>query len=112
MEAKVDILTRSAVLTRAVADHIKDSIVYMDEAGGEAAFATYGLKLLQGWVVPVRCFLPFRCICLAVAAILQQVFKFILVVNFRCKAGDADRAQRCKGPGRTRSNISAWQSNH
>ena len=54
MEARVDILTR-AVLTRAVAGHIKDSIVYMDEAGGEVAFATYGLKLLQGWVVPVRC---------------------------------------------------------
>ena len=58
MEARVGILDRS-VLTRAVADHIKDSIVYMDEAGGEAAFATYGVKLLQGWAVPVRCYFHF-----------------------------------------------------
>ena len=52
----MDLLSRSAVLTRSVAERIHDSIVYMDTGAGEAAFASYGMKLLQGWTSPVRCY--------------------------------------------------------
>lgn len=62
MEAKLNILTRSAVLTKAVAGHLNDSIVYMDSGAGEAAFAAYGLRLLQGWTASARCPMHTPCV--------------------------------------------------
>lgn len=45
----MDMLRQCATLSTAVAKRLQDSVVYFDDGAAEAAMASFGAKLQQGW---------------------------------------------------------------
>lgn len=45
----MDMLRQCATLSTAVAKRLQDSVIYFDDGAAEAAMASFGAKLQQGW---------------------------------------------------------------
>ncbi len=45
----VDMLRQCATISTAVAKRLQDAVVYLDDGAAEAAMASFGSKLQQGW---------------------------------------------------------------
>jgi hypothetical protein len=45
----VDMLRQCATISTAVAKRLQDAVVYIDDGAAEAAMASFGTKLQQGW---------------------------------------------------------------